>query len=686
MKRIKRIGTILLSVLLFATLVAGCTKKSPTNPADPAPLDMLTQNGESEYRVLLSEKASPAEQTAANEIVDYVNSVTGVMLTVVRDNAAELRTTCKYISIGENKLKEYAKIDNSNLNSDGYVLKKIRQTVFIVGECDRATLYGAYDWLERTLGVKFLSGSYEYIPEKKDVALENIDVRRIPAFESRSVYYDACNEDIYLGPKLGFATYYPNDNTAVGGTYRDRWCYDMHTTSYLVDPAERVNPNDENDKRTMYDVHPEWWSAAEKGCPCFSGGLVTNYENGVKTDLTLDDPRFGTLEEGESFIRLCIERVKTYIVEHPDVRYVILGQPDNNNTCNCDKCKAELELMNNNRSAQYMLWINRVAEEVQKWIAEENIDHIPVQFARTAYVWTEAAPVTLDASGKYVPLHEKLVPRDDVYIVMCPAQASFIHPVFDPNCETNKYATGAYFEQWKTLTNKFAIFDYNVDFFNYLNWFPNLAVIQQNIQYYYEGGAIGYIMEGAGGSNNWYQQDMECYVIAKLMWDPYQDINALISEFNRYYYGEIGGKIADKAVQFIQSHFVYQSEVQSPTPGHGRDVRIYTGYNPWILSNETLNPVFLNAAYDYMDEIRESIVNDGISQAERDKRIANLETFEVQIDFMRYVPYIDKKAETLDRETYDFAVEFYDKLARNGIRRFSEGGEYISEIRKQLGF
>ena len=202
MKRIKRIGTILLSVLLFATLVAGCTKKSPTNPADPAPLDMLTQNGESEYRVLLSEKASPAEQTAANEIVDYVNSVTGVMLTVVRDNAAELRTTCKYISIGENKLKEYAKIDNSNLNSDGYVLKKIRQTVFIVGECDRATLYGAYDWLERTLGVKFLSGSYEYIPEKKDVALENIDVRRIPAFESRSVYYDACNEDIYLGPKL----------------------------------------------------------------------------------------------------------------------------------------------------------------------------------------------------------------------------------------------------------------------------------------------------------------------------------------------------------------------------------------------------------------------------------------------------------------------------------------------------
>ena len=40
-----------------------------------------------------------------------------------------------------------------------------------------------------------------------------------------------------------------------------------------------------------------------------------------------------------------------------------------------------------------MLWINRVAEEVQKWIAEENIDHIPVQFARTAYVWTEAAPV-----------------------------------------------------------------------------------------------------------------------------------------------------------------------------------------------------------------------------------------------------------------------------------------------------
>ena len=76
------------------------------------------------------------------------------------DNAASAALQ-KY---GENKLKEYAKIDNSNLNSDGYVLKKIRQTVFIVGECDRATLYGAYDWLERTLGVKFLSGSYEYIP------------------------------------------------------------------------------------------------------------------------------------------------------------------------------------------------------------------------------------------------------------------------------------------------------------------------------------------------------------------------------------------------------------------------------------------------------------------------------------------------------------------------------------------
>lgn len=657
--KLKRFS-LMMGVLLAASIVlsacggnGGNTKEPETQPQE---IGYLIENGRTEYKVLLSASAGTVEETAAGEFVKYVRETTGVNLETVRDDTVSPLVSERYVSIGENRLEEKVKIAHDDLNGEGYVLKTVQDSLFIVGESEVGTLFGVYDWLERALGVKFLTTEYEYIPSLSQVVLYETDVTEVPAIASRSVYYEASAFDIYLPAKQRYSNYFAVDAGAVGGNYRDRWCWDMHSLGYIVPPAE------------YYDEHPDWFSQKENGVPCLSNGLN-------------DD---GTLDNTDSYIRAAIAAVQTYITENPKVEYVILGQPDNPNVCNCKKCTEQLGKLEESRSAQFMLWVNAVAREVQNWLSEEGIER-EIKFARTAYQWTEAAPVKQDADGNFIPINEAVVPREDVYIIFIPATGCFIHTVYDENCSVNSMGVGAYYKQWQTICNRFAIFDYNINYFDYLSWYPNLAAMQRNLRYYRDTGVNGYIMEGALGAKNFYQQDMETWVLSKLMWNPDLELNSLISEFNRYYYGEEAGKIADDFVAYLQSHFYYQSVIQDKS-GNGLHTNIYAGYCPWLVSAETMNEVFLDTAYSYVRRMKAVWEADGsLSQAKRADYLDHLEKFEVQIDYMKYRNY-DAVFPADEEVKFAFMTEFFDKLKRNGIDRLQEGGVTAEELRKTLGY
>ena len=540
------------------------------------------------------------------------------------------------------------------MNSAGYIIKTFGNSVIIAGESERGTLFGTYGFLEDDFGVRFLTSEYEHIPALSSVPLYVHDDREIPDFKYRSLYYQPAKDLKFAAKMKSEVAYASIDGTSVGGTWMTFVKNAVHSFDALVPAA------------TYYDAHPDWYSAKEwsKSQPCLSNGLN-------------DD---GTLDDTDSYIRKMIEVSTDMLIrEHESAEYFYISQNDNQNVCTCEKCLKQVQALDGSRSAQLILFLNAVAREVKANLAKAGIDS-NVKFLTLSYQWSAGAPAKTDANGNTVAI---VRPRDDIAITFAPITGCKNHSVNDPDCDTNAMGVGKAFEDWGKICSDFTVFDYTVNFHDYLSWYPNFSIIKSNLLYFKQKNVAAAKFESSQDSNSCYQQDLEMWLYGKLMWDTSLDLQALISEFNRYYFGERAGKIADEYVTYMNSHFEYVSQTQRQSVLHAS---IYTSGSSWLVSSETLSESFIDGAYGYSDKMYAAIANDSSLTAEEKARyLLSTDRLKIQIDYMKYKNY--DSVFYVDEETkYEFMTEFFDDLIRLDVTRLRENGELIPIVRKQAGY
>ncbi|MBM3435067.1 MAG: DUF4838 domain-containing protein, partial [Bacteroidetes bacterium] len=88
------------------------------------------------------------------------------------------------------------------------------------------------------------------------------------------------------------------------------------------------------------------------------------------------------------------------------------------------------------------------------------------------------------------------------------------------------------------------MWDYVVQFRNMVSPFPNLRVLKPNIQYFRDKGIKMMFQQGTGGNVSEFYE-LRQYLIAKLLWNPDADLDALMDEFLSGYYGPASGYIMD---------------------------------------------------------------------------------------------------------------------------------------------
>ena len=94
---------------------------------------------------------------------------------------------------------------------------------------------------------------------------------------------------------------------------------------------------------------------------------------------------------------------------------------------------------------------------------------------------------------------------------------------------------------WGEICGHISIWDYSVNFANYIAHFPNLFSIQRDIRTYAEHGVISVFDEGAWNSRCGDFDELRCYLISKMLWDPSMTDEAWDAEMNdflKYYYGD----------------------------------------------------------------------------------------------------------------------------------------------------
>ncbi len=469
-----------------------------TEPGIPENALRLADEGQSAYSIVVSADCAPAEMTAATELQEYLAAMSGVTLPIVRDSEA---ATAHEIVIGVTNRAEVGTYEKE----DSFRVHAKDTSLYIAGGSPRGTLYGVYGFLE-SLGCRFFAVDVETVPTLPTVAvLPETVLEKTPAFDYRDVYW-SCAYDPDLSAKLGLNA---SVNSGLGRYMTEELGGGISYAEHLVHSLMYVVTTD------LFNEHPEYF--CERGGQRYCGGL-----NQYQACLSNPD-----------VLQLTINSVRSWLEKYPNAGIVTVSQADNELYCTCAECQAIID-EEGTPAGPVLRFANAVADAIAE-------DYPDVYVDTLAYHYTIVPPKLTKA-------------RDNVVVRFCLSNGCVAHAYDDPDCPDNQLVRES-IVAWKEICPRLYVWDYNSNYTHYLCPKPNLSLLQDNARFFYENKVVGAFYQGIynepNGKNGEFGE-LRTYILAKLMWDPNADVDALMDEFMLAYYGE-GGMYIKEYVQYLDT-------------------------------------------------------------------------------------------------------------------------------------
>lgn len=439
----------------------------------------LVKDGLSQYVIVISAEASPSEKRGAEELQRFLKEMSGAELSVVVEPPSNPQFAI-FVGKSESLIREHGRAPLiGELEDEGFLLKTAGAHILIVGDRLRGTMYGVYTFLEK-LGCRWFTAKVSRIPQQKTIVVAPMEEFQKPAFEYREPFFtEAFDKDWAARNKVNSANAYLDESTGGKITYH----HFVHTFDTLI-------------PQSLYDTHSEYF-------PLIDGKRTGGY---VQRCLTHPE-----------VLRLTIEKVKEWIRERPEAHIYSVSQNDTGKWCECDSCK-KITKKYKAHSGLYLWFVNQVAEAIEKEHPDKLIDTL-------AYQFTEEPP-------------EGIVPRKNVRVRLCPISCCEAHPYEQCTYPAN-VAYVKNLKAWAKITDTLYIWHYNTNFRNYLLPFPDFNELPADTRMYKRLSVKGIFFQGAyapggGGSD----AELRSYVLAKLLWEPNVDSDALVTEFMQGVYGK----------------------------------------------------------------------------------------------------------------------------------------------------
>ncbi len=257
------------------------------------------------------------------------------------------------------------------------------------------------------------------------------------------------------------------------------WGLWCHTYFSLVSPEE------------YGESHPEYFS------------MIDGKRTLDNSDLCLSNPEV---------FDIAYKNLEKLIEEKPGMTYWSVSQMDNDRHCRCPKCK-EAHKKAGGPMGTILPFTNKMAKK------------FPNKVISTLSYWYSTKPP------------KDIVPEKNVNIMLCNI-GSPRHIPF----EQGDSVFCNHLEGWNELTSNILLWDYVIQFSHLIAPFPNLRTLQANLQYLNKNGVIAMFEQGnreIGGEFC----ELRAYLLAKLMWNPNLDIDVLMDDFLKGYYGTAGKDI-----------------------------------------------------------------------------------------------------------------------------------------------
>ncbi len=604
-------------------------------------------DGQTEYKIIVPDDAGDEIVEAASELVQYVREVSGAEMFFISET--EWSETGNVISLGDTRLMQNrAQIDSDAVKHDGFVIKTVGKDVFIAADIDRGVRYGVYSFIERFLGVRWLTPTFTHVPSMKTVLLYPCDITEEPEFEMRRWYGYSTN------PQYNEA-FYNHSRTYFGNWYNPGKEY-HNTTDYADQPGTGylnkadIDPNGDGVK-TLAETHPEYFTDATN--PSQYGYYDICFTNGVNAD--------GTLKDGESGVGYIIDKIKGILANDTDMTYdwFMIGKMDYRGLiCKCATCLERYDEIG--FSGVTVMFINCIEREVNEWLEREQ--GRTVNFATFAYHDAEEPPVKENGKGGYEPINALCKANEHVYMRVAPIDANYAYAINDvrqPNYEYYKKM----FDGWDECSDHMLVWDYVINYFDNLMYYPNLSYYKENLKLYKSKG-VNYVMsEAVGTKGEYWHVELRCYVANRLYWNLGWDVDYLVNEFIELYYGAA----ADGVMAVIDAYELFYAEMRSEGTLSIDVSKSQTSFN----NTDTYSPEFIEHIFDIIDNAERGIMSDAtLSAGEKQaaaKKLDKVKLSPMTLVLKNYGKYYDLGTEA------EFVTEFIEICDEWGINNLGSG-------------
>lgn len=393
------------------------------------------------------------------------------------------------VIVGRRNAPAQAKLtdaDFANLGDDGFLIRSLGPHIVIAGRTDRGTMYGVNWFLDRRLGIKWLSPDVTVVPQSETVTLPPQELREVPRFAFREVLSVEGEDKAWRQRNLMNGESHGPSFIASPPAI-DSWDRSWASQGTMANFYELLPP------KTYQAQHPGW----------YAGGQLAMMNPEMRAEMA----------------RIVIERLRAL----PDYRKIWFSIHDMDWGWDMDAASRAFAAQHGGHpSAPRLDMMIDIASQVRAALPDARL-------AFNAYHWSFTPP-----EGMTVPDHILVYPMT--------IHVNYAQALNEPvNAKLGEDIAG-----WNRIAKHVLVWDHITNFAGFLQPTPNLLPIGRSLQWLATLDKVqGYMGEGSFNTRGAEFAALRAWMISRLLWDPQQDEKALIEEFCNAYYGPAAGQILE---------------------------------------------------------------------------------------------------------------------------------------------
>ena len=337
-------------------------------------------------------------------------------------------------------------------------------------------------------------------------------------------------------------------------------------------------------------------------------------------------------------LEIVTHKLDSLFKANPDKNMASVSQNDGNDTwCHCENCMKIIK-EEGAVSGVYVRFLNKLAERFPD-----------KQISTLSYLFTVQPP-------KHVK------PLPNVNIMLCNINCTREVPL-DENKKGQEFMS--YLNTWSKMTKNIFLWDYGINFHNYLAPFPNFHVMAKNMQLFKENNVNIFFHQLSPTFGEDFAE-LRTWLTSKLMWNPYADTDELILKFLKGYYGKASAPYLYQYIKLMQGALL----------SHNQVLWIYD--TPVSFKNSMLNPKLLKRYNELFDKAEQAAAADSAYLARIQRSRLSIRYSELEIARTNANFDVDKTSKALD--------VFEKECKRFNVTKLSERGlmtDYYCQLYRQ---